>query len=121
MRRVWPWGALVWLLVVSCEQPTTDPDQAIRDLLIGPTWIQDDANYPTEPGDTFRFATDGSLNKGGADNWGRWSYKSGTLTLTYTDGGSTVTETSSGANLAVTGSTLRLIFLGVTCHFVTTL
>lgn len=113
-----PWatvGVLVLLLgmMASCEQPTVDPDEKYRDLLVGPQWITNgDPQNHAEP--TLIFRPDGTANLNGVNDAVRWTLKKKTLTLVHSQG----TDVTTSDVFAVSTTELTLVYLGGTCHLI---
>lgn len=110
------------LLIGSCQQPTSDPDQAVRDLIVAHHWISDPA-YAPPPEDQVLFSVDGTFIMKAGTLHGRWTYVGGVFTISYYDNadptsGNLVTEISSGAAFAVTKTTLLFNYLFLPAHFI---
>ncbi|HTH13910.1 MAG TPA: hypothetical protein VMB23_05905, partial [Spirochaetia bacterium] len=57
------------LVAVACKQPTSDPDQALRDLIVNKTWYPD-TNYADTNTDIFFFQPGGT----GYTHSGNWTF-----------------------------------------------
>lgn len=82
-------GLVVLLALWGCPTPSTDPDQAARNLLSGKTWMDDGTVVTNDPVFAY-FKSDGTLLVGGAPA-GTWSYSNAVLTLTLLDSSQDVT------------------------------
>lgn len=118
---------LASLLAGSCQQPTSDPDQAVRDLIVAHHWISDPAYQPpfaTPDPAEFQVLFDvvGAANIDAGSRLGSWTYAGGVFTLHYTDtnatGGTAVTETTSSPTFTVTKTSLQFNYLGGLCHLI---
>lgn len=68
------------LVLVACEQPTVDPDQKLRDTIVGRAWLPDPAFPPSAPSPKMVFSTDGSVIID--SHRGSWSYVNSVFTVT---------------------------------------
>lgn len=94
------------LALTACEQPAVDPDQPVRDLLMGSTWVADDT------GSVMVFYPGGSATLQGGSRQGTWSYQGGTFTLTHNGSGTMVTEQTTAPDFAVSATSLTINYLG---------
>jgi hypothetical protein len=107
------------LAVAACKQPTTDPDQALRDLIVNKTWYHDDTNYPSETNpENFLFNPDGTGFTHGGTWTFTWTIVSGTLTITWT-GVATTNAADVTSSLAITSTTLVITYLQNPIHLTT--
>jgi len=104
---------LASLLFTSCQQPTTDPDQAVRDLIIGTTWVPDETRASWASPRAYFYQNGSALLN---STVATWSYKSGVLTLVYTQGTTVITEITISPSLSVTASSFSFNYLGGLCH-----
>jgi hypothetical protein len=73
---------LVFALAASCQQPTSDPDQPVRDLIESTTWDSDTVNFPTDAMQiVVRFNLDGTVYYKSTLGQMTWSYKNSVLTV----------------------------------------
>jgi len=76
--------ALLWMGValVACEQPTVDPDQKLRDTIVGRAWTPDPAFPLGAPNPNMTFYGDGTVIIDHKDVRGTWSYLNSVFTIT---------------------------------------
>lgn len=121
-RGLWRCLSLVLLAGVlglsGCEQPTADPDEAIRELIIhhNRAWIVDEtkANHAAP---VLVFSARGKLLINGATD-GTWSYKKKVFTLTRTVSGILVSDTTTVPDFLATKNQLNINYEGGLCHFI---
>lgn len=108
-------GIGVLLTLTACEQPTVDPDQKYRDLLVGTTWGPDPAYSGETQPPIFLFYRNGTAQIG-AGFQGTWSYEKGTLTIQRTIDG--YVDVTTAPDLVISRGNLVFQYVGVLRHLV---
>jgi len=109
--RSWSLVLVLTLALVGCQQPTEDPDAAVRELLSNKLWYPD-PTVANNPATTLYLYSDGSAAITGKRLYS-WSYQDGVLTIV----GPLGTETTTAP--AVTKTTLVCTLNEATCWFTT--
>jgi hypothetical protein len=78
MNRVWSL-AVLFVLLTACQPPTTDPDQKLRDTIVGRAWTPDPAFPLGAPNPTMIFYVGGRVLIDQFD--GSWSYINSVFTI----------------------------------------
>lgn len=115
MKKFLRTGLLVLAaLTLGCEQPTADPDQVYRDLLVGKVWQP--ATTPSSNAEPLLyFYSGGEVSIGGVID-GLWNYDNGVLILTRIS--FTQTDTTTAPDLVISASQLHINYLGGLCYLV---
>ena len=103
---------LLILMVMGCQQATSDPDAAVKALITSTTWKTDSVSYTSDTDEVFTFKADGSAYYDAGLHPGVWSYKAGVFTLTTSLG--TFTTTSPD----ITSSHFSFNYASGLCHFI---
>lgn len=115
MKKFLRTGLLVLAaLTLGCEQPTADPDQVYRDLLVGKVWHP--AAAPASNAEPQLYFSSGGGVVIGGSLAGTWSYDDGTFTLTRTV--DSQTDTTTAPDLVISASQLHINYLGGLCYLV---
>lgn len=115
-----PWatvGGLVLLLgmMASCEQPTVDPDEKYRDLLVSTPWGPDPAYPDDPPAPVLIFYRNGTTQIGSGFH-GTWAYDGGVLTMKRTEDG--LTDETRRPELVISTGKLHIQYVGVLRHLI---